>query len=131
MLKKLELIERQVKNNKLVSSEVFKIIEIIIKRFNLSNVIRHLCNIADVSRSRYYNYITSTNSLKQHKDKNIEARDIIFIAFNHRGYKKGSRSIKMTLENEFNITFNRKRIQRIMRKYNRIYPIVNQILISL
>jgi len=122
LLKKLELIERQVKNNKLVSSEAFKIIEIIIKRFNLSNVVSHLCNIAGVSRSGYYNYITSTNVRKQHEDKDIETRDIIFIAFNHRGYKKGSRSIKMTLENEFNITFNRKRIQRIMRKYNIICP---------
>ncbi|MGL5820456.1 MAG: IS3 family transposase, partial [Sarcina sp.] len=34
-----------------------------------------------------------------------------------RGYKKGSRSIKMILANEFNITYNRKKIQRIMRKF--------------
>lgn len=122
LLKKLELIERQVKNTKLVSSEAFKIIEIIIKRFNLSNMISHLCNIAGVSRSGYYNYITSINARKQQEDNDIEARDIILMAFDHRGYKKGSRSIKMTLENEFNLTFNRKRIQRIMRKYNIICP---------
>jgi len=80
LLKKLELIERQVKNNKLVSSEAFKIIEIIIKEFNLSNMVSHLCNIAGVSRSGYYNYITSINARKQHEDKDIEARDIVLIA---------------------------------------------------
>lgn len=122
LLKKLELIERQVKNNKLVSSEVFTIIETIIKRFNLTNMVNHLCKIASVSRSGYYNYINSANVRNQHEEKDIEARDLILMAFNHRGYKKGSRSIKMTLENEFNTTFNRKRIQRIMRKYNIICP---------
>ena len=49
--------------------------------------------------------------------------DIILKAFDHRGYKKGSRSIKMTLESEFGITYSRKRIQRIMRKFNIVCPI--------
>ncbi len=44
-------------------------------------------------------------------------------AFNYRGYKKGSRTIKMLLENKFGIIFNRKKIQRIMRKYNIVCPI--------
>ena len=55
--------------------------------------------------------------------KDLEAKEIILKAFNHRGYKKGSRSIKMTLENEFGIKMNRKKIQRIMRKYDIICPI--------
>ena len=44
-------------------------------------------------------------------------------AFNYKGYKKGSRSIKMVLENKFNIVYNRKRIQRIMKKFNIVCPI--------
>lgn len=43
-------------------------------------------------------------------------------AFEYRGYKKGSRSIKMILENEFNILYSRKKFQRIMRKYDLVYP---------
>ena len=42
---------------------------------------------------------------------------LILKAFNRRGYKKGSRSIKMTLEHDFGIVMSRKKIQRIMRKY--------------
>ena len=45
------------------------------------------------------------------------------MAYSHRGYKKGSRSIKMTLQGKFEIIFNRKRIQRIMRKYAIVCPI--------
>ncbi|MBA9013723.1 transposase InsO family protein [Clostridium beijerinckii] len=41
----------------------------------------------------------------------------------HRGYKKGSRSIKMVIDHEFNLIINRKCIQRIMRKYNIVCPI--------
>ncbi len=42
---------------------------------------------------------------------------------NHHGYQKGSRSLYMTLKNEFHITFNRKKIQRMMRKYQINCPI--------
>ena len=52
----------------------------------------------------------------------LEAKEIILKAFNRRGYKKGSRSIKMILENEYNIVFSRKKIQRIMKKYGIICP---------
>ena len=43
-------------------------------------------------------------------------------AFNYKGFKKGSRSIKMVLENKFNVIFSRKKIQRIMRKFDIICP---------
>ena len=53
----------------------------------------------------------------------MKAKDIILKAYNYRGYNKGSRSIKMILKNKFGIIYNRKKIQRIMRKYNIICPI--------
>lgn len=82
-----------------------------------------MCKCSGVSRSGYYNYLISESSRKKREENDEEIRDIILMAFNHRGYKKGSRSIKMTLEGEFRILFNRKRIQRIMRKYSIICPI--------
>jgi len=88
-----------VKNNKLVPSEVFKTIKTIINKFKLTNMVNHLCEIASVSRSGYYNYINSSIVRSHHEEKDINARHIILMAFNHRGYKKGSRSIKMTLGN--------------------------------
>ncbi len=39
---------------------------------------------------------------------------MIVKAFNHRGYKKGSRSIKMILEKNNGIIFSRKKIQKLM-----------------
>lgn len=122
LLKKLDLRERQVRNNKLVSSEIFKLIETITIKLNLSNIISHLCEVASVSRSGYYRYKKHKNIKSNREYKDIRDRDIILNAFNHRGYKKGSRSIKMLLENEFKIIFNRKRIQRLMRKYDIVCP---------
>ncbi len=72
---------------------------------------------------RYSRKLSSGHPLKREltvdeiiAKKDLELKDIIIKAFNHRGYKKGSRSIKMVLENEFNLIINRKCIQPIMRK---------------
>ena len=123
LVKKLEISERQVKNNKLKPAKVFKLIKDIISKFNLTGMVKHLCKIADVSTSGYYSFL-KTESFRNSKEiHDLEVKEIILKAFNHRGYKKGSRSIKMTLESEFGIKMNRKKIQRIMRKYDIICPI--------
>ncbi|WP_242849865.1 IS3 family transposase [Clostridium botulinum] len=57
------------------------------------------------------------------ENDDLKVRDTILKAYDYRGYKKGSKAIKMTLENEFNITHSRKKIQRIMRKYSIVCPI--------
>ena len=85
--------------------------------------VSHCCAILGVSRSGYYNYLKSSDIRYKKELADEEARDNILKAFNYKGYKKGSRSIKMLLENEFNIIYSRKKIQRIMRKYNIICPI--------
>lgn len=86
-------------------------------------MVKYLCQIADVSTSGYYKFLKSTDLRKYREANDLKTKQIILKAFNHRGYKKGSRSIKMTLENEFGIKMNRKKIQRIMRKYNIVCPI--------
>lgn len=123
LLKKLELREREVKKGKLKAAVIFEIITKLIKKYIYPNNILHLCNIAKVSRSGYYRHIKNTKSKIEKEEKDLKLREIILKAFNHRGYKKGSRSVKMTLENEFGIIINRKCIQRIMRKYKIICPI--------
>ena len=71
---------------------------------------RHLCKIANVSASGYYKFLSNFRArrIKEHKD--LKSKEIILKAFNYRGYKKGSRSIKMILENKFHIIMNRKKI---------------------
>lgn len=48
--------------------------------------------------------------------------EIILAAYNHRGFKKGSRSIYMRLL-QTGTVMNRKKIQRLMRKYGLFCPI--------
>ena len=123
LVKKLEISERKVKNNKLKPSKVFELIHNLISKFNLKRMTKQLCKISNVSTSGFYRFLNTHSYRNMKEDNDLKSRDIILKAFNHRGYKKGSRSIKMTLENEFGVIMNRKKIQRIMRKYNIICPI--------
>ncbi|RCW62114.1 transposase InsO family protein [Saliterribacillus persicus] len=86
---------------------------------------RYLCKEAGVSPSGYYNYF-SLESLERRKQRDKEdeiAKEKILKAFNYKKRKKGARQIKMTLDGEFNINYNLKRIRRIMKKYGIICPI--------
>ena len=111
------------KNGNLSSAQYFRINPKLILKYNNKNMICHLCEISGVSRSGYYNHLKSEDKRYTRERKDIELKEIILKAFDHRGYKKGSRSIKMVLEQEFNMIINRKCIQRIMRKYNIKCPI--------
>lgn len=123
LLKKIELQERQVKRGELKAAIIFKLIQEIISKYNFKNMVSHLCKVAEVSRSGYYRHIESSKNRDVREQRDLQLKEAILKVFNHRGYKKGSRSIKMVLENEFNLIVNRKCIQRIMRKYNIKCPI--------
>ena len=124
LLKKLDEKERLLinKNKELKTSDKFELIKSTIKVNNFKSLTRYFCKLLDVSRSGYYNYINSEDIRKQRDIKDLSAKNLILKAFNRRGYKKGSRSIKMILENEYNIIFSLKKIQRIMKKYKIICP---------
>ena len=95
-----------------------------IERFNLTGVIHYFCDTLNVSRSGYYRYFSESakyHRLKREED-DLKVRDVILNVFHRRGYKKGSRQIKMTLENEMGIIYSLKRIRRIMRKFDIICP---------
>jgi len=84
-----------------------------------------LCKISGVSRSGYYNYFSSKSQKAREKRdmKDALVRDIILNAFNFKRRKKGARQIKMTLQGQFGILYNLKRIRRIMKKYDIVCPI--------
>ena len=63
LIKKLELQERQVINKKIPASKIFRLIQNLIQSFNLKNMTRHLCKIANVSTSGYYNFLNIVNEL--------------------------------------------------------------------
>ena len=125
LLKKIDFKERRLVESHLTlkTVDIFNLIQMIIQKYNFKNVVSYLCKCSGVSRSGYYNYLLCESGRKEREKNDEKIRDTILMASNYRGYKKGSRSIKMTLEGEFGIRFNRKRIQRIMRKYSIICPI--------
>ena len=124
LLKKIDLKERGlIGSQRLKSSDIFELIRITIRDNNLKNAVSYLCASAGVSRSGYYNYLSNESKRERREEIDIKVRDDILMAISFRGYKKGSRSIKMLLEDKFGICYNRKRIMRIMRKYNIVCPI--------
>lgn len=103
----------------------FQLIRSIVDKYKLRNMISYLCEIAEVSRSGYYNYFSSkSQQARQKRDmEDNSVRDIILKAFNFKMRKKGARQVKMTLEGHLGIVYNLKRIRRIMKKYNIVCPI--------
>ena len=88
-------------------------------------MVSFLCEISGVSRSGYYHYFSSES---QERRDQREKEDLILKgnslkAFHFKRRKKGARQIKMTLEGQFDMTYNLKRIRRIMKKYKIVCPI--------
>lgn len=80
-----------------------------------------MCFYAGVSRSGYYSWINNKNiegqELKDQKDFNL-----IIQAYKFKGYDKGVNGIYMRLK-RMGITFNKKKIRRLMRKFGLKCPI--------
>ncbi|BDU50469.1 IS3 family transposase [Haliovirga abyssi] len=122
LLKKLDVREREV-NGKLIElspSEKFVIIKDVIETSGVKNIIKYLCEVAEISRTSYYNYLSETSKTNKSNQEleDEKARDLIIKAYEFKGRQKGARQIKMTLENEFATIFNLKKIRRIMKKYS-------------
>jgi putative transposase len=109
----------------LAAEEKFLLIYQIIKKYNLKNSISALCKNASVSRSGYYNYftLTSQNRRIQRNNQDEKVKAILLKAYHFKGRQKGARQIKMTLSGQYGITYNLKRIRRIMKKYAILCPI--------
>lgn len=83
----------------------------------------YLCKCIGVSKSGYYNYLTNENKRIERDKKDQSDFEWVMKAYKFRKRKKGSRQIKMVLDNEFDINFNLKKIQRLMRKFGLKCPI--------
>ena len=124
LLKKLEATERRLLNARgnLNPSRVYQLIYETVEQNQFKRMTRYFCDLLAVSRSGYYSYLKAAAGRETKEQLDLEAKVVILKAFNRRGYKKGSRSVKMILENDYNLIFSRKKIQRIMRKYGIICP---------
>ena len=84
-----------------------------------------MCKELGVSRSGYYAY---ESRKAKGLDDPREARDyadflVVKSVYEFKGRAKGSRQIAMTMPKLFGTSMNRKKIQRLMRKYGLECPI--------
>ena len=109
----------------MLAEEKVILISQILEKYKLRNSTSALCKISGVSRSGYYNYFTiaSQNRRIQRDKQDEQVKEILLKAYHFKGRKKGARQIKMTLAGQYGITYNLKRIRRIMKKYAIICPI--------
>jgi len=102
----------------------FSIIHELVSRDDNVLKISVLCEIACVSRSGYYNWISygSVRNLREAQDR--ADFELILEAYRFRGYAKGGRGIYMRLL-RLNppVIMNLKKIRRLMRKYGLKCPI--------
>ncbi|ULO06031.1 IS3 family transposase [Paenibacillus sp. 19GGS1-52] len=123
LLKKLDTKERLLvaKGMNLSKTKLFELIKNAVDQ-GLGRMTGYICKLLNVSRSGYYSYLGSADTRLERTRSDAKAGDYIKKAFHRRGYKKGSRSIKMVLENEFGILYNLKKIRRLMKKFNIVCP---------
>jgi putative transposase len=107
------------------AEQKYLLIRSVIEKYELKGMVCYLCDISAVSRSGYYNYFSSESQVKrdQREKKDLLLKKNILKAFQFKRRKKGARQIKMTLEGQFHIIYNLKRIRRIMKKYKIVCPI--------
>ncbi|MFD3269667.1 IS3 family transposase [Paenibacillus dendritiformis] len=105
-------------------TQKYVFIRTIIEKYQLHRMVNYLCKVSEVSRSGYYRYWSSEAKQKrsQKEQRDEQLRETILKAFHFKRRKKGARSIKMTLEGQFKVIYNLKRIRRIMKKYGIVCP---------
>jgi len=84
--------------------------------------IKWLCEYAGVSRSGYYNWLSSHKKRQSREEADMADFELILAAYKFRGYNKGRRSIYMRLLH-MGVRMNQKKITRLMKKYNLYCPI--------
>ena len=106
------------------ASTKFEIIHTALQKEDNQLDIQTMCQLAGVSRSGYYRWLSAE---KHHENQEAQDRadfELILIAYNYRGYKKGARSIYMRLIHlDPPVVMNVKKIRRIMEKYSLYCPI--------
>lgn len=106
------------------TSYKFQIIQEMINKENNMLTVSMLCDIANVSRSGYYNWVKSEDIRIKKEEQDRKDFEIILIAYQYRGYDKGAKGIYMRLLHmDPPIIMNVKKIRRLMKKYNLFCPI--------
>lgn len=102
-----------------VPSTKYAVIQEMTARDNNLLNISVLCELAGVSRSGYYKWVGNESVRKQQQADDERDFSLILEAYKFRGYAKGQRGIHMQLLHmNPPIVMNRKKIARLMEKFN-------------
>ena len=106
------------------ASTKFEIIHTALQKEDNQLDIQTMCQLAGVSRSGYYRWLSAEKHRENQETQDRADFELILAAYNHRGYKKGARSIYMRLIHlDPLVVMNVKKIRRIMEKYSLYCPI--------
>lgn len=107
------------------TSQKFAWIQQITNRSPFKRKVLWLCHLAQVSRSGYYTYLGKKAVFNRQKqqEQDEQAYQVLLSAYRYKGRKKGARQIQMTLQLHFGLTYNLKRIRRLMKKFNLVCPL--------
>jgi transposase InsO family protein/transposase len=122
LLKKLDWSERR-RGNAGRPSDSFALLCQMKNNGSYTGTIQDGCDLLGISRSGYYNYVTNSPARQAREQEDQEWKEHIEEAYSYRGYKKGSRSIVMYFRNQKGVVVNRKKVQRLMRKFEIVCPI--------
>lgn len=106
------------------TSAKYEIIHEMVSREDNELTVVQMCEIAQVSRSGYYNYLACSDKRREKEEQARRDFEKILATYQHRGYKKGAKSIYMNLlhmqpPEHMNI----KKIRRLMKKYDMRCPV--------
>lgn len=117
-LKKARAVRGAGETYELTPAETYQVINTVIRIAQIKNLVRPLCEIAGVSRSGYYAWLTRTeaDSLREERD-HLDATLLKSSHDSHKG-KVGYRVLYMEVFATLGFPINHKRILRLMRKFN-------------
>ncbi|QAS56265.1 IS3-like element ISBsp3 family transposase [Lysinibacillus sphaericus] len=102
----------------LIPREKYQAINDTVRLYQLKNMTRYLCDLANVSPSGYYKWLQ--NSEKQAMREEADFQDYVLLKtiYDASKGKVGYRGLYMALEELLEIPMNHKKILRLMRKFN-------------
>ncbi|MCA0172580.1 IS3 family transposase [Bacillus sp. RAR_GA_16] len=112
-----------VEEEKIAPQEVYTLIERVIEKYSLKNMISYLCAFTGVSRSGYYAWLKCRTKREWKNTKDEQDVTLIRTIFQQEDEKVGALQIKMILENDYEVIMNHKKIRRLMRKFHLVTKI--------
>jgi len=87
--------------SRLKQAKIYELIEYVIESCGLRRMVKYLCDLADVSRSGYYHYLSAKELRDKKHQKYLEDYKVIKKAYAYKNCDKESQGIVMALKNVF------------------------------